>query len=546
MKILLTPLLALCSLVAVAQNAPLQHSIDSLFSRYDDTTPGCAVLIVKDHKVIFEKGYGMANLEYGMPITPTSVFDIASVSKQFTGYAISTLIQQGKISPDDDIHKYLPDVPQFSKPITIRNLIHHTSGLRDWPGGLTMAGWRWGEQFRWDDILRMVKQQKDLDFDPGSEHQYSNTGYNLLAAIVEKVSGKSFPDYISDNIFKPLGMNNSRVLGDPSEVIKNLATSYYTWGGGPYRKDFDQLTAWGSSSIYTNVEDLAKWVEFFQKGLENKDPVIMRMTETDKLNNGKQIDYAYGLNIVNDNGVRNINHDGGWASYATIISNYPDQKLSIIILSNSSDFDPNGSAEEVARLLLKDKLKPAGKREDLSENPNITVDNTLLEKYVGTYMLGPHWYVTFTLDSGHMFSQATAEQKFPAFMKEKNIMWVPAYRSSVTFLDVKGKVDSIRYHGSVAPRVHMVDLSQMNLNEFCGNYYSPELETTYKIYFDGKSLAVHQMRIGEFGIQPDGVDKDYFSGGVGNFQFTRDNNGKITGFKLSSGRIRNIWFERKE
>ena len=158
-------------------------------------------MIVQDGKVAFEKGYGLASLEYNIPVTPTTVFDIASVSKQFTGYAISTLIQQGKISPDDDIHKYLPDVPDLGKKITIRNLIHHTSGLRDWPEVLHYAGWRWDEAFRWDDIMRMVKLQKELDFEPGSQYQYSNTGYSLLAAIVEKGDRKTPCRFGSTKIF---------------------------------------------------------------------------------------------------------------------------------------------------------------------------------------------------------------------------------------------------------------------------------------------------------------------------------------------------------
>src|ERR1700756_175775 len=243
MKISFTSLLLACSLYSCAQvpNDVIAKKCDSIFNNYNDR-PGVAVLIIQDGKIAFEKGYGLASLEYNVPITPTTVFDIASVSKQFTGYAISTLIQEGKISPDDDIHKCLPDVPDFGKKITIRNLIHHTSGLRDWPEGLHAAGWRWEEAFGWPDIMRMVKQQKELDFEPGSQYQYSNTGYNLLAAIVEKVTGKTLPVWADENIFKPLQMNSSQVLTDYSKVIKNVAGSYY-WDNG-FHKSNDMLTAW--------------------------------------------------------------------------------------------------------------------------------------------------------------------------------------------------------------------------------------------------------------------------------------------------------------
>src|SRR6201996_3456237 len=220
MKICLTSVLLACSLYSCSQvpKDVIEKKCDSIFNSYNGK-PGVAVLIVQNGKIAFEKGYGIANLEYGIKITLTTVFDIASVSKQFTGYAISTLIQQGKISPDDDIHKYLPDVPDFGKKITIRNLIHHTSGLRDWPAGLHAAGWRWEEAFGWEDIMRMVKHQKELDFEPGSRYQYSNTGYNLLAAIVQKVTGKTLPVWVKENIFDPLQMNSSQVLTDQSRVI---------------------------------------------------------------------------------------------------------------------------------------------------------------------------------------------------------------------------------------------------------------------------------------------------------------------------------------
>ncbi|MDO3640461.1 serine hydrolase [Mucilaginibacter sp. L3T2-6] len=271
-----TLLLLVAGLFAQAQShhIPLQANIDSIFKGYTQPgSPGVAVLIVKDGNVIFKKGYGLANLEYDIPITPVSVFDIASVSKQFTGFAISTLIQQGKLSPDDDIHKYLPDVPQFEKPVTVGNLIHHTSGLRDWPEALHAAGWRWDEAFGWEDIMRMVKKQHDLDFVPGSQYQYSNTGYNLLATIVEKVTGKTLAQWLDDNLFKPLDMKSTQVLVDYSKVVKNLASSYYS-DGGIYHRSNDELTAFGSSSMFTSVEDLGKWVIRFQKGLDEKDPVF--------------------------------------------------------------------------------------------------------------------------------------------------------------------------------------------------------------------------------------------------------------------------------
>lgn len=547
MKLRFTLLLFITCLFAKAQTNPelLKTRVDSIFKTYTQTgSPGVAVLIVKDGNVIFKNGYGLANLEHDIPISPATVFDIASVSKQFTGFAISTLIQQGKLSPDDDIHKYLPDVPQFAQPLTVGNLIHHTSGLRDWPEALHAAGWRWDESFAWEDIMRMVKKQHDLDFVPGSQYQYSNTGYNLLAAIIDKITGKSLAEWLGENLFKPLNMSSTQVLTDYSKVVKNLAGSYYG-GGNEYHKSNDALTAFGSSSIFTTVEDLGKWVIRFQKGLDDKDPVFMRMIETGKLNDGKNNNYAYGLVVANNGGVRNISHDGGWASFATIISNYPDEKLSIILLNNGGGFDPYGNANAVARLFIKTTIKTAEKREDLSGLPTVTVDTTTLKKYTGTYQLGSNWYVNLTLENGKLMTQANNEDKFPTEMKSDTVLWVPAYHSSITFLQISDLANAIRYHGKTSPRANPVKIDVSKFGQYTGTYYSKELETTYRVTFENGKLMAHHMRLGDFNLDPDMTTVDSFNSNSGALKFFKDKKNGIAGFKLSGGRIRNIVFDKQ-
>jgi len=546
MKIFLTSLLLLSSVFSFAQVSPdvIAKKSDSIFNNYNGK-PGVAVMIVQDGKIAFEKGYGIANLEYDTPITPTTVFDIASVSKQFTGYAISTLIQQGKISPEDDIRKYLPDVPDFGKTITIRNLVHHTSGLRDWPEGLHAAGWRWEEAFGWKNIMRMVKQQKELDFEPGSKYQYSNTGYNLLAAIVEKVTGKTLPVWVDENIFKPLQMNSSQILTDYSKVIKNVAGPYY-WDNG-FHKSSDMLTAWGSSSIFTTVEDLAKWVIAFQKGLDNKDTVYMRMIETDKLNNGEKNDYAYGNEVMDDQGLLNINHTGGWASFATVISTYPGQKTTIILLSNNGSFNSYGKANNMARALFGGKFKTDGskeKKEDWGARPTVKIDESILKKYTNTYKLGDGWYVTFTLEDGKLMVQASGEGKFSTEPKADSVIWVPGYSSAFIFRDITDKANTAKYRNIIAKRIIPIKIDTSQLGQYAGNYYSSELEATYRVYVNNGKLMVHHMRLGDFELIPDITMWGLFNGDVGRLQFEPDMQGKVTGFKLSGGRIRNIRFDK--
>jgi CubicO group peptidase (beta-lactamase class C family) len=522
----------------------IAQKCDSMFSSYKDK-PGVAVLIVRDGKIAFEKGYGLANLEYNIPVTPVTVFDIASVSKQFTGYAISTLIQQRKLSPDDDIHKYLPEMPDFGKKITIRNLIHHTSGLRDWPEGLHAAGWRWEEAFAWNDIMRFVKLQKELDFEPGTRYQYSNTGYNLLAAIVEVVTGKTLPVWVNENIFKPFQMNSSQVLTDYSKLIKNVAGSYYPDKDG-FHKSSDMLTAWGSSSIFTTVEDLSKWVIRFQKGIDEKDPVYMRMIETDKLNNGEKNTYAYGNEVMEDQGLTNINHTGGWASFATVISTYPAQRISIILLSNNGSFDSYGRANNLARSLFGAQFKSGSESKpvDWAGKSTIKVNPSVLQKYTNSYKLGDGWYVAFTLEDGKLMVQATGEEKFPTEPKSDTVIWVPAYNSAFFFRDITDKANSVKYRNIIAARINPIKIDVSKFGQYAGSYHSAELETTYRVYVHNNKLMVHHMRLGDFELVPDISNEDLFTGDAGRLQFDKDSQGNVIGFNLSGGRIRNIRFDR--
>jgi CubicO group peptidase (beta-lactamase class C family) len=521
----------------------------AIFKPYDrHDGPGCAVAVISSGRVIFTKGYGMANLEYDIPITPTTIFDIASVSKQFTGWAISTLIQEGKVSPDDEIHKYLPDLPSFGTPITIRHLLHHISGIRDWPQTLNAAGWRWDEVFSFTDIMRMVKYQKDLDFPPGTRYSYSNTAYNLLAAIIEKVTGKSFRDWTDQRIFGPLGMPSSHFLDDPDRIIRNLAYSY-TPGDAGFRKDPDALTAYGSSSLFTSVDDLCKWVIHFQEAVRTKDPVVTRMLDDGILNDGTMVHYGYGLGLGEDRGLKNISHTGGWAGYRTIISNYPDQDLSIIILSNASDFDPTAYAARVADLFLAGKFAPTTTNgtENLQALPTVTVSPQLLAKYAGTYQLGPGWAVTLTVENNGLMTQANGEDKFPMEAKSDSVFWIRAYGSSMTFVKgPDGKVDSLHYRSIHANKITPWHPRPGQLTEYFGTYYSEELATDYTIDTAGGhgQLMMHQRRLGDIALTPDPTAPDQFDNSIGIFLFVRDGQHGVTGFRLSGGRVKNLRFDK--
>ncbi|MEO8425891.1 MAG: serine hydrolase domain-containing protein, partial [Verrucomicrobiota bacterium] len=239
--------LGICLLLAGCDDRSRNNTkVDHLFAHWDRTdSPGAAVVIVKDGSLIYQHGYGYANLEHRIPITPQTLFDVASVAKQFTGLSVAMLVQQGKLSLDDDIRKYLPEMPDFGKPITIRNLLYHTSGLRDWPGTLGLSGLDMAGPVTFDTILEMVRRQRELDFAPGEEHLYSNTGYNLLAAAVARVTGQSFRAWTDANVFRLLGMRHTLVCDDSDEVVANCANSYAPSDKGKFHRVVSQLSAQG-------------------------------------------------------------------------------------------------------------------------------------------------------------------------------------------------------------------------------------------------------------------------------------------------------------
>ena len=337
----------------------LKAKVNQLFAEWHKPdSPGAAVAVTRNGEIIYTQGYGMANLEYDIPITPTSIFDIASVSKQFAAFAITTLAYDGKLSLDDDIRVHLPDVPDFGHTITIRHLLHHTSGLRDWVQSLVIAGDMMDDVISFKHILKMVRHQKALNFKPGAEYLYSNTGYNLLAEIIETVTGDSFREWTDANIFKPLGMTNSHFHDDYEMVLKNRAYSYQAVENGGFKHAINNTTALGSSSLYSTVEDLAKWILNFDNTQIGEQAVIEQMHQRGVLNNGEQISYALGLSIGEYRGLETVGHSGSWRGFRSHLIRFPEQKFGVVILCNLNTFNPLRLSEKVADIYLADVLAP--------------------------------------------------------------------------------------------------------------------------------------------------------------------------------------------
>jgi CubicO group peptidase (beta-lactamase class C family) len=276
----------------------IAEEVDEIFSEWDrPDSPGCALAVVKGGEVVYKRGYGMANLEYDVPITPRTIFHVASVSKQFTDFAIAILTDEGRLSLDDEVRAHVPELPDFGEPITIRHLIHHTSGIRDQWELLVAAGWRMDDVITTDDVLELVGRQRELNFRPGSEYLYCNTGYTLMAVIVERVTGSSLREFCAERIFEPLGMLDTHFHDDHREIVRGRAYSYSPREEGGFQHSVLSYATVGATSLFTTVEDLARWDQNFYEAKVGGSAVVDLVQTPGVLNDGERLRYAFGLNI---------------------------------------------------------------------------------------------------------------------------------------------------------------------------------------------------------------------------------------------------------
>jgi CubicO group peptidase (beta-lactamase class C family) len=342
-------------------NADRSRKVDDMFRQWHaPDSAGAAVLVIDGGRTVHAKGYGMANLEAALPNRTDTVFDIASVSKQFGAMAVALLEADGRLSLDDDVRRYIGELPEFGHRITLRHLVHHTSGLRDWPGTLSIGGWSFEDVLSFGQILRMTYHQRAVNFPPGSAHSYSNTGYNLLAEVVARVSGRSFREFTDERIFRPLGMTKTHFHDDHTEVVVNRAESYRPGTDGRFRRVVSNLTALGSSSLFTTVEDLARWIENFHAAAPavGGRRVVDRLHERGRLNDATIIPYAFGQSVGEYRGLRTVSHTGSWAGYRSILQRFPDQRFAVAILGNTANMNPTQLARQIADVYLADRLGP--------------------------------------------------------------------------------------------------------------------------------------------------------------------------------------------
>ena len=526
--------------------------VDQLMYIWDNReTPGAAIAVVEDGEITFNKGYGMSNLEYDIPITPSSIFHIASVSKQFTAFSILLLEQEGKLSLDDDVRKYIPEVPDFGTTITLNHLVHHTSGLRDQWNLLALAGWRLDDVITRDQILKLVSRQKELNFPPGEEFLYCNTGFTLLAEVVARVSGKTFAQFTAERIFAPLHMSSTLFYDDHEKIVKNRTYSYHQDSTG-FKKSVLSYANVGATSLFTTAEDLSLWAMNFEKPVVGDQAIVERMNTRGILNNGDTIEYALGQSMETYKGLKLISHGGSDAGYRTYLGRFPDQRFDVVVLSNNAAFSPGGIAMKIADICL-DGLLEEVQEEDtgaMAASAGVEIDPDTLKAYAGDYILDDGTVFSILLQEDGLAVTVAGQPEFKLEPLSTTQFRLAVANAEVTFLrDEDNQVSQMKLkQGSselVMNRGEAFDVGSVDLSEFVGRYYSEELLTMYEFILEDGTLVARHQRHPDIKLTPIGPDK--FSGDAwffGQVEMVRDPSGAITGCKVSSGRVRNLAFTK--
>lgn len=392
-------LAAASALVAqmAAPVAPADVRVDAIFGRWTATTPGCAVGVATDGRSVLERGYGMADLEHDASNAAGTIFEAGSVSKQFTAAAVLLLERDGKLSLSDPVRKYIPELPDYGVPLTIRHMLTHTSGLRDWGNLAGIAGWPRGTRVHTHDhVLEILSRQRALNFTPGTRYSYSNSGYNLSAILVSRVAGMSFAEFSRQRLFAPLGMTHTSWRDDYTRIVKGRATAYAARPGGTFEEDMPFENVHGNGGLLTTVGDLLRWNENFVTHVVGDEAFAAEQQRTGTFPGGAAQTYALGLMIGSYKGLREVSHSGSTAGYRAFLTRFPDQRVSVAVLCNAGSADAAGAAHAVADLYLGDRVNPNAPRptapaETRGPLAGLARDETFkptpaeLAEYAGTY-----------------------------------------------------------------------------------------------------------------------------------------------------------------
>ncbi len=520
----------------------LENKIDALVPELvNDSTPGLVVGIIQNGKLVFSKGYGMANLSYDIPNDPKMVYNIGSVSKQFLGYAFAMLHVRGDLNIDDPVGKYLDDWPEFKYTVTLRHLLTHTSGYREAYTMSGLAGRPIGiDRLSRKECLDVVRKQPALEFVPGSCWTYNSTAWVILAEILEKVTGQPADKWVETNILVPLGMNDTQIESYVGEVIHNNAESYDFDKGKGYTNRESNRAIFGAAEIYTSIPDLVKWINNFKTAEIGGKEVNDLFFTPFVLNDGSNTGYALG--IYNDfyRGLRRFRHTGSHEAFATQLSYFPDQDLGIVTISN---FGRKGwlATTKIADLLLEEYMVAPTKK----EIRKFKISKKELEQFEGLYvssLLNATITLTIADDTltmnGNTKLTPILQNTFRNDKQDIQIQFNNRSKEKTQFVFADGKDETYSKVDKWSP-------DKKDLRPYEGDYWSDELETVYHLIIKGNNLTIQHRWFGEILLEP--ITNDFFKTNGGLYvKFNRNNNWDIINLSISSGRTLNVIFYREE
>jgi CubicO group peptidase (beta-lactamase class C family) len=535
--------------------------IASIMAEWDRIdSPGCAIGVVQGNELIYKRGFGQANLDHGIPITSRTVFDIGSTSKQFTAAAVALLAERQALSLDDDIRKHLPEMPDYGRPITIRHLIHHTSGIRDYLTVMDLAGQEMHDVYTLDDVVGLIARQQGLNFTPGSEHLYSNSGYMLLAEIVERVAQQGFADFVRDNFFAPMGMADTQVYVDPTRIIPRRATGYSLADERLVVDHFYNFAVPGDGQVYTTVEDLARWDRLFYDGGVGGEDFVKGLHRVGVLDDGQELSYAFGLNIGTRRGLDTVRHGGAWGGFRAELLRFPGERTTVICLCNFGEIGAGTIANQVADIVLGDRYPSPDSSQAASAEPGQTADTggvalppAQLERVTGAYFNPKARYIRrIVAEEGTLFYARGGDNRTElAYLGDGRfrmvgvgvevLVWFEPEQGPVQHMLVQIEEDELI---RLDP-VELVTCSAQQLAEYAGIYHSDELDVDYRLEVDGNGLRVSLPGTTQL-FEPGFADFFASTESPVTLEFERLDDGAIEGFVVNAGRVRNIRFTRAE
>lgn len=525
--------------------------VDQLMQPYTGKeTPGAAVMVMKDGEVIFREAYGMANLTYGIPFEADSPTNIGSTSKQFTAFAVALLAEQGKLSLDDDIRKYFPELPDFGNEVTIRNLLTHTSGYREYLNTLAMTGRDLSSPLDRKRMLEIVQKQPELQNEPGGEWNYNNTGYAIMTLLIEKVTDTPFPQWMKENVFQPLGMDHTIVREDQNQIVYGRTTGYVPGEDGLFREATDLGGAMGAGGIYTTLDDLAKWIRNFEDPKVGNKDVIEEMTTPFVLVTGEPTNYGLGLSIEEYKGLKFIHHGGADVAHRSMLMYFPEINAAVVTQSNISTFD-GSIPRKVADIFFKDSFKEETKKDTIAEETGtFTYDPEKFDPLTGKYKLVDLGFILhFGRDGERLYTQVAGQPEVNMEAVSDSVFRLQGVDARITFhINKEGTADSLTLHQNgehLAKRVNWEPKAD-ELAEFTGRYFSEEIETLFTILRKEDTLVLDHYNLEELKLTPG--EKDNFGAEfpIMEIEFVRNEMGEITGFNASNIRSRGILFEKQE